>query len=236
MNTILSPESPRRHPRTGFSLIEVVLALLIFAMGVLGVLALFPAGTSQNRDAQDYTYSAQFARRVFDGVLAQAMGNTSFWDNLSNQLATGCSTPMVVSRAPDSGDFFWLDPNSFRVLCYTGEQTVVFRSQDNTNMVDHVLRYTLRGTVMEVPRSMNGIDTWIVDIVPTDFVFTNADGTVSNELNTNIITRWWIRQSEWDSYDRRYRDKTLRLYLDVKPGRYGSRNRRTYACYVPRFW
>lgn len=238
MNTYGMRTADLRKKRAGFSLIEVVLALLIFAMGILAVLALFPTGSAQNRDAQDYTYSAQFARRVFAGVLAQAQGDTNFWERLSNHLAGGAATAMVVSPAPDSADFYWIDPSSFRIVCYTGEQTVVFRYSETgyTNITDHVLRYTLTGSMIEVPRNMNGIATWIVDVVPGDYSYTNADGVVIVESNTCLVTRWWIRESEWLSYDRRYRETTLRLVLTVRPGRYGSRNARTYYCYVPRFW
>lgn len=218
---------------TGFSLIEVVLALMIFALGVLGVLALFPAGTTQNRDAQDSTYSAQFARRVFSGILAQSIGNPTFFASLTNQAVNGNVTPLTVSIAPDSGDFIWQNPSSFKVLCYTGEQTLVYRSVDSTNTVDHVLRYKLTGSMIKLPRRMYGPDRWIVSVTPSPIVITNVDGTVTNML-TNQIRRYWIRESEWDNYDRRYRDDTLRLSLEVNPGRYGTRNRRVYSCYIPR--
>jgi hypothetical protein len=207
-------------------------------MGVLGVLALFPAGTSQNRDAQDFTYSAQFARRVFDGVLAQAVANTNFWDQLSNNVSIGCTTAMVVAREPDSTDFFWQNSTSFVIWCYTGMQTVVFRSDDNTNVMDHILRYRMTGWMQEMPRNMQGPSTWYPNA--TNISITLPNGIVTNILvpppPSNTVTFWWVSPTNYQSYESRYRDKTLRLALEVWPGRYGSRNQRTYYCYIPRFW
>lgn len=235
MKTILQQTQPRHSRRTGFSLIEVVLALLLFAMGVLGVMSIFPAASVQNRDAQDFTYSAQFARRVFNGVLAETIGRTGFWDRLSNQVSVvGCTTAMIVAKAPDNDEFFWQDPNTFEIRCYTGIQTVVFRSYDDTNVVDHVLRYKLTGAMRELPRNLQ-FDGWYPNITNVDFLM--PDGTYSNmNVGTNWVEFWWSGPIDYQQYLTRYRDKTLELRLEIWPGRYGARNRRVYHCYVPRFW
>ena len=221
-----APGSPRNR---GFSLIEVTLALLVFAMAVMAVLSLFPSGAVTNRDAQDYTYSAQFARRVFDGVLTETMGSLTNWNRLWNSATSGCANTLTISTAPASQDFLWTDPTSFSCVLSTNAQTVVFRSVDDTNVMDHVLRYRLVAEIIEVPRNLNTIATWVTD----SNELTNANGTVLTNLYT--ATYWWIQPTLYNNYEHRYREQTVRLILDVWPGYYGTRNAQRYFCYVPRF-
>ena len=42
-----------RHKHTGFSLIELLLAIFILALGIISIAALFPAGISQQQKAAD---------------------------------------------------------------------------------------------------------------------------------------------------------------------------------------
>jgi hypothetical protein len=198
----------------------------------MAVLAMFPSGAVTNRDAQDYTYSAQFARRVFDGVLTETMGNVTKWNQLWNSATTRCVTALTISTAPfaaPSGDFLWMDTNSFACVVHTGVQTVIFLSADDTNVMDHVLRYRLLAEVIEVPRNMAGYDTWMT----RSNELTNANGSVITTLLW--ATFWWVHPSRYLNYECRYREQTIRLTLDVWPGRYGSRNTQRYFCYVPRF-
>lgn len=55
----------RRNPRSGFSLVEVTLALLVVAIGLTATFALFPEGLKSTRAAVDDTEMALFAEYVF---------------------------------------------------------------------------------------------------------------------------------------------------------------------------
>jgi len=219
--------TPSTH---GFSLIEVTLALLVFALAIMAVLALFPTGAVANRDSQDFTYASQFARRVFDGALAEAMGNTGRWAQLADAASNGCINPVTVSLAPASSDFMWQNRTGFVCVVSTQQCTLVFRSDDDTNVMDHVLRYKLTAQLIELPRTVNGYETWWTDTN----VIVDQNGVI---LGTNVTTtqNWWTTPEQFDNYTRRYREQTLRLVLEIWPGRYGGRNYQVYYCYVPRF-
>ena len=59
--------SPTR-PRAGFTLIEVLLATFVIALGVLGILALF-AGAAKQQQASSFETAAIFATKNAEGLL-----------------------------------------------------------------------------------------------------------------------------------------------------------------------
>jgi prepilin-type N-terminal cleavage/methylation domain-containing protein len=61
-----------RINKSGFTLVEVALALLVISVGLLAVFSLFPAGMALNKQAIDDTYGAMFAEEVFAGLRAHA--------------------------------------------------------------------------------------------------------------------------------------------------------------------
>jgi prepilin-type N-terminal cleavage/methylation domain-containing protein len=58
---------PRTSGESGFSLVEVSLALLVAGIGLLAVFALFPSGLDLNKKAIDETQLSMFAEEVFNG-------------------------------------------------------------------------------------------------------------------------------------------------------------------------
>ncbi len=62
-NSDFNPQSAIRNPRSrqGLSLAEVLIALLILALGMMGILALFPLGAKQMADAIKDERTAQLA-------------------------------------------------------------------------------------------------------------------------------------------------------------------------------
>lgn len=66
--------------KAGFSLVEVTLALMVVAVGILSVMSLFPAGLDQNVRSIADTRMAFFAEDVFNGLQAWSQDN---WDNLN---------------------------------------------------------------------------------------------------------------------------------------------------------
>jgi len=114
-----------RCPSLGFSLVEVTLALMVMAIGILSIMSLFPAGLDQNARSIADTHAAFFAEEVFGGLQAYAETN---WDDLANvQLP-------IATDDWDSGLDTIFTPTVI---------TNIYRPKSNTNYVDHALRYRL---------------------------------------------------------------------------------------------
>ncbi len=99
----------RRPPPRGFSLIEVNMAILVIAGGLLSLFALFPAGLRMSTSALADTRHALFARDALSVLKANA-AHLSFqdWnvnvddDNSVRRFWTGISSnsPLVRATAP----------------------------------------------------------------------------------------------------------------------------------------
>lgn len=88
--------STLRAPRgAGFSLTEVVIALGIFAVSMVGILALFPVASSAGRESSEETQAAIIAQTVLGDLRASAgaLGQTNGWmvvgPNTFGQLTNG---------------------------------------------------------------------------------------------------------------------------------------------------
>ena len=57
-----------RHSRSAFTLVEVSLALLIVAVGMLGTLAVIPQGSRASKDAREDTYAAMVAQSALSSL------------------------------------------------------------------------------------------------------------------------------------------------------------------------
>jgi uncharacterized protein (TIGR02598 family) len=58
--------------RAGFSLIEIMLALAVIAIGLIAIVGLIPRGVQASRDAADNTLAATIAHDTFNGIRLQA--------------------------------------------------------------------------------------------------------------------------------------------------------------------
>ena len=76
----LNPFIPRRPP-AAFSLTEVVIALGIFAVSMVGVLALFPVASSAGRESSEETQAAILAQTTIGDLRSSAssLGRASGW-------------------------------------------------------------------------------------------------------------------------------------------------------------
>ena len=98
------------HNRSsGFTLVEIALALLVASVGLLGLMALFPAGVQMNKTALDETQAALFADQIMNGVRAQT--SVVPW----NQVKTAVDLP------PPTPDV-WEDANKLRVRVTGGNE------------------------------------------------------------------------------------------------------------------
>ncbi len=71
--------------RAGFSLVEVALAIMVIAVGLLSVFGLFPHGMESSRRALDETRAATFAEDTFNSL--RVMAQTSDWASLTHRFS-----------------------------------------------------------------------------------------------------------------------------------------------------
>jgi len=97
-NPLLPPASrlppPVKLNARAFSLTEVVIALGIFAVSMVGVLALFPVASSTGRESSEETQAAILAQTIFDDLRssAEARGFTNAF------VITGKNTVLNTNR------------------------------------------------------------------------------------------------------------------------------------------
>jgi uncharacterized protein (TIGR02598 family) len=136
--------SGRRARTRSFSLVEVVIALGVIAVGIVGILAVFPTALQTGHSAQDETRTAHIAQSVFGSLVAQA---PSQFTNVQIPLSAGVSpsinltagsgtTPAVTVYADNDGN---LIPNStnaaYAIFIYTNNSVPGFTDLASANLV-----------------------------------------------------------------------------------------------------
>ena len=136
--------SGRRARTRSFSLIEVVIALGVTTVGIVGILAVFPTALQTGHSAQDETRAAHIAQSVFGSLVAQA---SSQFSNVQIPLSAGVSpsinlrtgsgtTPAVTAYADNDSN---LIPNStnaaYAIFIYTNNSVPGFTDLGTANLV-----------------------------------------------------------------------------------------------------
>lgn len=100
----LQPAGAKRRLRAGFTLMEVNIALLVMAVGLVGLLSLFPVGLRQGDTATSDTTESAFADLVLNGMHANAQMVTNWNDWLTltdgNLLILGSPTATAPNVQP----------------------------------------------------------------------------------------------------------------------------------------
>lgn len=78
-------ELPNR--RRGFSLVEVNMAILVIALGMLVLFGLFPTGLREGENALVNTHTALFADAVFNGLRSESMQMN--WEDWTSWMGSG---------------------------------------------------------------------------------------------------------------------------------------------------
>jgi type II secretory pathway pseudopilin PulG len=86
-------ESGRRARTRSFSLIEVVIALGVIAVGVVAILGVFPTALQTGHSAQDETRAPEIAQTIYGSLVAQASSQFSNMRFLLSDGATLFPTP-----------------------------------------------------------------------------------------------------------------------------------------------
>ena len=90
--------------KSGFSLIEVNMAVLIIGVGLLVVFGLFPAGLREGENGISDTQCALFAEAVLEGLRSEACHNESLvWTGWENIEDFKTNFIVHVDNAGDSG-------------------------------------------------------------------------------------------------------------------------------------
>lgn len=117
----------RAQNREGYSLVEVTLALLVAAVGLMTVFALFPDGLTSSRKSVDATEIAGFADYVYASLDDRASStNTASWpgfltdgdklpmthmfDGIS---VSPCTQPEIVPDGPDKPHVYYWIPDFY---------------------------------------------------------------------------------------------------------------------------
>jgi prepilin-type N-terminal cleavage/methylation domain-containing protein len=91
----------RESKQGGFTLIEVLLAVIILGVGLLAVAQLVPASLSSNNGNRKDSVALVLAQRELDQMLDQPLKNTQFTDVLGNVCSLGNpAAPGTVVGSP----------------------------------------------------------------------------------------------------------------------------------------
>jgi len=141
--------SGQRARTRSFSLLEVVIALGVITVGIVGILAVFPTALQTGHSAQDETRAAHIAQSVFGSLVA---GASSQFSNvqlplspspspaptpLSINLTTGSgTTPAVTLYADNDGNLIANSTNAaYAILLYTNNTVPGFTDPASANEV-----------------------------------------------------------------------------------------------------
>jgi len=126
---------PKAGTKDGFTLVEIALALLVVAIGVVSIMALFPAGLKSNQRAIEETRVAMFAEDVLGGV--KTMIEETPWQDVQTELQ-GQGLPGV---APD----LFVDGGAIKAIGGPGKTPFTYEySGSGVSIVESVVRYNLK--------------------------------------------------------------------------------------------
>jgi len=208
----------RNSDRTGFSLVEVVLALLVFAIGILSVLALFPSGLLLSQRAHQDTYISEFAEMALNAVGTELELNQLFWETNDAGFASLQNNYVITPTRP--AGLPWYNPPAIIISSNTTYRLML---ASNTNVVDRALRYELK-----LRRDNESEYMPMVELAAKPFV-----DTVINVVTTRGYVLWVkdnVYMIETNNVVPMH-EHMITAHLRVKPGLYGSDGERYFFRY-----
>jgi hypothetical protein len=144
---ISQSRAPRRQ--LAFSLVEVVLALGVIAVGVIAILGVFPIALQTGHSAQDETRAPQIAQTIFGSLVSQA---SSQFNNVRFLLSDGVTlfpgpppSPSINLTQPPSSYTLYADNAgqlinsatnaSYLITIYTNNSVPGFTDPASANAV-----------------------------------------------------------------------------------------------------
>ena len=95
-------QSPAPSRQLAFSLVEVVLALGVIAVGVIAILGVFPTALQTGHSAQDETRAPHIAQSVFGSLVAEARTSTGNLNTAATIPPTTTSVDLTLSTSSPS--------------------------------------------------------------------------------------------------------------------------------------
>jgi uncharacterized protein (TIGR02598 family) len=144
--------------KLAFSLIEVVLALMVVAVGMLGVFSLFPAGLSMSKSMTDEIRASAFAEEVF--TVFEAQSYVTNWNEIGSAIDVDTSSqPLIIDIQGNQTQY---------------EETLVGGFNRVHYIYENITNYTLRYSVDIEPLGdrINRLDLkiWPGEFGPTNDV------------------------------------------------------------------
>lgn len=120
-------KTSRRHysPPCGFSLIEVLFAIVIMGVGVLGIISLFSSGLLSFSSSQNSTTAAIAARTVATRIISEVDPNNPQSHPYLDRIVAGkswihdtsnASTPVPINPGTPGDDLWWSCRSSSGVM------------------------------------------------------------------------------------------------------------------------
>ncbi|HTT09205.1 MAG TPA: type IV pilus modification protein PilV [Gammaproteobacteria bacterium] len=145
------------HPITtasmaGFTLIEVLVAVLVLAIGMLGIAALIVQGMRYNHDSYLRSQVSTLAYDIIDRMRINRANAANYVSNYTAQTPAGgnaCDYTLAASAANDLGCWnnevdFALPPGSTSSITTTGSQYTVTLSWTDRENQQHNVNYTFQ--------------------------------------------------------------------------------------------
>jgi|SRR5437762_2975008 len=163
---VLAKFSWTANRERGFSLLEVLVATTLMAVGLTALAQLFGVSTRANHSAKTTTYAAVLAQQKME----QLRGLTWGFDNLGLPITDTTTDISVIPEVSNGGT--GLSPSPANTL-----------GQNTTGYVDYVDRDGKSlGTGTTVPGNAVYIRRWSVEPLPT-----NPNNTIVLQV---LVTRW----------------------------------------------
>ncbi len=124
-----------RHAKAGFSLVEITLALLIAAVGLLATYSLFPAGLQMSKRTMDDVRAEEFTDSTFAGFRGLAI------QTLTTQSAW---TSFPGGAKPAQSETYMWDGDVLDGLRPNADNTIHVNQYKRSNVVYHELQYKLQ--------------------------------------------------------------------------------------------
>jgi type IV pilus assembly protein PilV len=111
--------------QTGFSLIEVMVALVVVSVGMIGIAALYGQGLSAGRTALYRTQAVNLAADMADRIRVNRRGGAAYGGAAANN---NCDPPAAVNCNPDqmAAHDLWVWTNQIQQQLPNGVGTVQF--------------------------------------------------------------------------------------------------------------
>lgn len=123
---------PTSNQSSGFSLIEIILAMVVIGIGAITILGLFPSGMKANKASIDETEASIFAEETFGMYRTLLRNSTNLWSSIENLNEDDAPAAKNKELWKDASDLIAIPDNNIN--------TVKFQRKDREGN-DHTLRY-----------------------------------------------------------------------------------------------